>query len=332
MSEIAAANSTLAGLLAFDILERRKQELRKKISSYPRSVSILSDIGECDRQMVYSITNWKDKPLHDEELQARFDEGREQERKLNRDLIDMGYDVIAQQEVCEVKNRSGDVIARGKIDGKIVYQKVKIPYECKSLNVNVFDSLETVEDFYKKPWLRKYIRQIQMYLYGNNCEEGLLICTDCLGHIKLFVITLDYGEAEAILQRLERVHAAIGNKVLPERIDYREDVCGYCSFAHICLPDVIRQESAIITDEEFIERLNRRESLAQARSEYENLDRSIKNDIKERVTSKALAGEFVIQISKPIEVAEKVVAAYSFQKVSIKKITDITIGRIKSDQ
>ena len=183
--------TTLASALVLDIQERRNRELARKITAYPRHTSILSDIGECDRQMVYSVTNWKDKPLHGVELQARFEEGKEQERKINRDLIYLGYDIAAQQELVEIKDRTGATIARGRIDGKIIYHKMKIPYEVKSMNPMVFENIDTTEDFQKKPYLRKYIRQIQMYLHGNGIEEGLLICTDCLGHWKMFVVTWD---------------------------------------------------------------------------------------------------------------------------------------------
>ena len=186
----AVKTQTLASVLAFDIQEKRKQSLRKKISAYPRATSILSDIGECDRQMVYSITNWKDKPLHDEELQARFNAGNLQEREMYSELQSLGFDLQAGQEVVEIKNRAGETIARGKIDGKIRYQNIKVPFEIKSMNPMVYDNVDDIEDFKKKPYLRKYLRQIQMYLFGNNCEEGLLFCTDCLGHWKIFVITL----------------------------------------------------------------------------------------------------------------------------------------------
>lgn len=320
--QTAAANQTLAGLLAFDIMERRKQELRKKISIYPRTVSILSDIGECDRQMTYHITNWKDRPLHDEDLQARFDAGKLQESELMRELEGLRYDVQAGQEVVEIKNRAGETIARGKIDGKIMYQKVKIPFEIKSMNPMVFDNIDTIEDFHKKPYLRKYLRQIQMYLFGNNVEDGLLLCTDCLGHWKVFVVTLDYGEAEQILQRLERVHEAVKIQLLPARIEYREEICGRCAFAHICLPDILRKESEIITDEELIQRLERRETLADNKSEYERIDKSIKADIKKRVTKQAIAGDFFIKIATS-EIKERITPAGMMTRISIERMGDI---------
>jgi CRISPR/Cas system-associated exonuclease Cas4 (RecB family) len=314
---------SLAETLAFDIQERRKAALKKKITQYPKQTSYLSDVGECDRQMAYSILNWQDRPLHDEDLQALFDAGKEQENVLVRELMALGYEFMSGQEVIEIKNRAGEVIARGRIDGKIRWHGVKIPVEIKAMNAFTFDDLDSIEDFHKKPHLRKYLRQLRMYCHGNNEPEGLLLCTDFRGHWKIFVVQWDAAECEQILQRLERVHEAVKAKTLPARIDYRDEICGKCSFAHICLPDILRKESEIITDDEFIQRLEQRAAVTEAKSLYERLDKSIKADIKKRVTKQAIAGDFFIKISDPVSVAERTTKAYSFQKVSIERMGEI---------
>ena len=321
MIELTAAQTTLAAALALDITERRRQELRKKITPYPRTVSILSDIGECDRQMVYSITHWQERPLHDEDLQARFDAGKLQESELIRELEGLRYDIRAGQEVVEIKNRAGETIARGRIDGKIRYQGILIPFEVKSMNPMVFNSVEFITDFERKPWLRKYLRQLQSYLYGNNAEGGLLICTDCLGHWKLFVVTLDFGFAEQILGRLERVHEAVKENKLPDRIDYREEICGKCPFAQICLADIIRTEAEVLTSEDLITRLESREHLKEAKSTYEELDKGIKDEIKKAGISKGIAGNFLISV-KTSETKERVIPAGIMTRVDISRLMD----------
>jgi hypothetical protein len=333
MENSPTVQTTLAGALAFEIQKRREQALAKKINAYPRSMSILSDISECERQMVYAVTNWKDRPLQDVELQALFDEGKYQEQRMNRELIDLGFEIIAQQEVVEIKNRKGEVIARGRIDGKIVYQKFKIPYEAKMMNQYIFDSLESIDDFQKKPHLRKYVRQLMMYLFGSTSlkdpeYEGLFLCTDGRGHWKQFVLSLDYGEAEQTLQRLERVDTALKAGILPERIEYRDEICGYCPFVHICLPDILRKEAAVIIDEELIGRLERRDILKPSVSEYDKLDKSIKADLKARIEKSAIAGDFVIKITKR-EYAERVTPPGTMTIVDIKRMGDITNPKVK---
>lgn len=324
--QAAVANQTLASTLAFEIVERRRKALHGKNAPYPRSVSILSDIGECDRQMVYSITNWQDKPPFDDDLLWRFEAGKDQEVLLLRDLMGLGYEVIGGQEVIEIKNRAGETIGRGKIDGKIDYHRIKIPFEVKSMNPMVFDNIDTIEDFQKKPYLRKYIRQITMYLYGNNVEEGLLLCTDCLGHWKIFVVTLDYGLAEQILQRLERVHEHIKTKTQPDRIEFRDEICGKCAFYQICLPDMIRTEMQVLNDEDFLMNLSVRESTKEARAAYESSDKKAKDFIKKYGITKGIAGDFVITM-KTIATKERApVPAGTMTRIEISKLESISKG------
>lgn len=324
--QTAVQTQTLASALAFEIQERRRAGLRGKNTPYPRSVSILSDIGECDRQMVYSITNWQDKPAFDDDLLYRFEAGKDQELLLVRDLVGLGYEVIGAQEVIEIKNRNGDTVGRGKIDGKIEYHRIKIPFEIKSMNPMVFDHIDTIEDFEKKPYLRKYIRQLTMYLYGNNIEEGLLICTDCLGHWKFFVVTLDYGLAEQILQRLERVHEHIKAKTQPDRIEFRDEICGKCAFYQICLPDMIRTEMEVLNDEDFLMNLEVREQTKESRAAYESADKKAKDFIKKYGITKGIAGDFVIT-SKTIATKERApVPAGTMTRIEISRLESISKG------
>ena len=316
--------TTLGNVLALDIQERRKQALEGKISRYARTVSILSDISECERQMEYQITNWQDKPLHDTDLQARFNAGNDQERLLIQELLSMGYEFKAGQEVVEIKNRAGEVIGRGKIDGKIRYHGVDFATEFKSMNDNVFKQVNTIDDFRKKPYLRKYLRQLQSYCYGNNCEEGLLICTNCLGAIKIFVVTLDYGEAEAILQRLERVHDHLKAKTLSERIEYSDEECGRCPFAMVCLPDIVRAESEVVTDPEWLEKVQEHERLKPLSRKYDDLHDEIKRRFEK--VKKAIAGDYVIfgrQQTKP----EHTVKESTFWVSTIKPLADVGIKK-----
>lgn len=306
MSEPLAvsATTTLASVLAVDITTRREQALRDRTSSYPRTNSILSDIGECDRQMVYAVTNWQDKKEISPELKARFEIGNVQEREVVNELRQMGYDLILQQEPVEIKNNKGEVIGRGKVDGHFKYHGIKIPVEIKSMHPQVFDNIDSLDDFKKKPYLRKYLRQMAMYLYGNNVEEGLFLLTNCLGLWKVFVVTLDFGEGEQILQRLERVHAHLKAKTLPDRIEYRDEICGKCDFAHICLPDVMRKELNVLNDEDLLANLQLREATRDAYSEYSRVDKKVKDFLKKHNVEKGVAGDFIIT-SRIIETKER---------------------------
>lgn len=320
-TQALAPQVSIADALAFDIMERRKAELVKGAQSYPRSQPILSDIGDCDRQIAYGVTNWKDREAPDVELLARFEAGNVQEREITTRLINMGYKVTLQQQPVEVKGRDGQLLARGKVDGFITFNGIKIPFEIKSMNPNVYNNVEIYEDFQKKPWLRKYPRQLQMYLLGNNCEWGLFILTDCLGHWKIIPVALSYEEGEAILQRLERVHAHLKAGTYPDRIDYRADICGQCAFAMICLPDVMRSQAIVLTDADTLTMLDERERLKPLHSQYEEVDKALKGKIKASGVTKAIAGDWILS-TKVVHKNAYSVEAQDQINVSIQKLKE----------
>lgn len=325
--EQAIKTQTLASVLATEIILKRNRALQDRIDQRensnppPRSYSYLSGIEECDRMMAYNITHPQAKAKIDTDLKARFEVGEMQESQITIELRQLGYDVILQQDTIVINGRDGETIGRGKIDGIIKYQKINVCFEVKSMHPMVFDNIDDLSDFLKKPYLRKYLRQLQMYLFGKNMEEGLLMCTDCLGHWKIFVVTLDYGESEAIIQRLERVHAAVKNKVLPERIEYRDEMCGRCAFAHICLPDVLRKELNVLTDPDLLNHLTEREMAKEAKSLYESADGWVKKFLKKYNVEKAIVGDFAIigklmPAKKPSEKEPQPYMQYSIKKVS----------------
>lgn len=254
------------------LMEARQNSLRSHIKPYPRNQFIASDISECDRYMVYSVLNWQDRIPQNEWLQALFESGREEERKVIRDLLQEGFEVVEGQALFDIKHK-GKVICRGSIDCKIKYKGRKFPAEIKSMDGNIFRGIKTIDDFQKRPYLRKYLRQIQMYLYGHNEEEGLFILTDCRGHYIYIPVYLDYGECERILKyKLEKNWEHIENKTYPDKLLYDSKYCEKCPFAHICLPDRENQASEFIDDPELESILERREELLPYVDEFADLD------------------------------------------------------------
>jgi hypothetical protein len=279
-----------------DIKAKRRDRLESKINRWKRNNPILSDISDCDRQMVYGVLNWEDKPLHDAELQARFDEGNEQERKVIRELQELGYDVILSQQPVIVKGKDGITLATGKIDGFIKFRGRRFPMEVKSMNPHVYDGVDSIEDFDKKPWLRKYIRQLMMYMFGNNEEQGFFICTNCLGGWKLLPMFLDYGVCEQILQRLERDYVHVQAKTYPDRIPYSRELCGKCAFAHICLPDIINSGIEMVDMPDLESKLRRMEELEPNADEFLTLDKETKD------VARGVGHDFIIGSSYKAEI------------------------------
>lgn len=306
----AAKKITLGEAVAALILNTREKALNEKITQYARKNPVLSDISECDRQIVYGVTHWKDRPLHDTSLQARFNAGNLQESVISQELQSLGFKFILQQMPIEIEGKvNGKVVklASGKLDGFIEFERIKIPVEIKSMDPNIFRRINSIGDLQTKPYLRKYIRQLQMYLHGNGLEDGLFILTDCLGHWKIIPVQWDAGECEAILQRLERVYpfwASIPGGViqvdsigeardgLPKRIEYDEEICGRCPFAAICLPDVIRAEAEIVTDDGLISEIAEHERLKPLAKAYDDIHDELKKRFEK--VKKAVAGDYIV--------------------------------------
>lgn len=267
----------LTNKLIDEIKEKRKAYLLSKIERHPASNFRASNIGECDRQMVYSVLDWDKAELHDEGLQAIFERGNDEERLVTKELLNLGFNFIHQQTPIEIKNRKGELICRGSIDGKIPYQGIAVPTEIKSMNMNSFNQIRSLEDFQKRPLLRKYIRQMMLYLFGNNAEAGIFILSDLQGHYKIFPIILDLGECEYILQRLERNWESVKKKEYPDRIDYNEKICGRCAYSHLCLNDVENKGANFIDNKVLEEKLDRREELKEILEEYDAIDEEVKH-------------------------------------------------------
>ena len=260
------------------MIEKRRETLSKKITRYPRTHFIASDIHDCDRYMVHSVLDWEKRALHDEGLQALFDAGNKEEDNVKRRLADDGWQMIEQQTPFEVKNRAGEMICRGKIDGKILYNRQGIPCEIKSMDGNIFRGINSLDDFHKKPHLRKYLRQIQLYMYGNNAEAGLFILSD-FRREKYLPVALDLGECELILKRLETNWEHVKSKTYPERSGNTE-LCARCPFITVCLPPLKNEGAKMVDTPELKEALDRREELAEAAGEYDDLDKRLKEEFR----------------------------------------------------
>lgn len=262
------------GLIAH-MIERRNSFLHSEISRYPKSAFTCSDIHECDRYMIHSLLDWDKKELHDEGLQAIFDAGKREEENVKQRLgYELGIEFIEQQSPFEIKNNQGEVIARGRIDGKILWQGKAIPVEIKSMNENSFNMINSLDDFKKKPLYRKYLRQMQLYLYGNNQQYGLFILSNFRTE-KIILVELDYGECEYILSRLERLWEMKKRGEYPEGT-YKPELCDRCPFASLCMADVSNKPADLINNEELEEKLNRREELSAAAKEYADIDAEVK--------------------------------------------------------
>lgn len=271
-----------------EIEDKRFIRIDRQRSRGIQTIPWASNIGECDRQIYYNITlQPEQKWMPSIELQARFIAGNAIEEIIFDELVKEGFKPERVKDTFQINDRDGTPLCRGKTDFWIPYDGNNVIAEVKSLNINVYDGINSVADFSKYLWAKKYPRQLMVYLYHKGEPYGLFIITDGLGHRKHFVLSLDdsevMDEAEMILKRLRHVVDSVNVKTPPE---YATDpnVCRNCFYygSH-CNPPLLSKESdmmQIITDEGYVENVNRYLEIQELHKEANRLEKAIKDPVK----------------------------------------------------
>ena len=225
-----------------DIVAAVHKNVQSRIKRIPCKSNRASSVGYyvpmlegCLRRGVLERTHWQEKELPDIRLQMIFDEGNREERTVLRMLDDAGVTVIEQQSVGEWEKYN----ITYHLDGVVVDDDgTAVPIEIKSMAPHIFDAVNCLEDFHKKPWTRSYLAQIQLYLLGKNVERGLFILKNkSTGAIKVIEVKLDYELAEACVKVCEIINANIAAGTLPDRIKDVEK-CRMCSMKTTCAPGI----------------------------------------------------------------------------------------------
>lgn len=291
----------IAERLAMEIPQKRVQMLSTDGGRWPRKNFIASDLPECDRQLVHSVLDWDKRPLPSPELLEVFDAGKEEEARIIRTLSKMGFEIVGQQNPIQIKHpKTGEVMVSGKIDCKILDNRFGIPVEIKSMDRFIFQGINSYDDFEKKPHLRKYIKQMQLYLYGNNIEAGLFVISD-FRHIKVIVVYLDFARTEQILNQLERSWPHVKNKTYPAPMEYRAEICDRCPFDFLCPQMTCNKGAQFINNEEIENNVARLMELAPLVKEHKAIDTLIKDPLrKNQVTEVIIGSKYQIKGQKQI--------------------------------
>jgi len=288
-----------------DIFESRKKEIARNIRPQnKRPYLYLSDIHFCNRHNYYSMVEGdKRRPINDY-VQLLFESGNIWERETIRELMLLGFDVMAGQQSVEVKyggklvDERGKIIGKGRIDGKIKYKKQIIPFEIKSLGENVYRKIESVEDLFKYEFTEKYVRQFLMYLYGDAIEAGIFIINDRSGHWKIMVIYLgnflDY--CEKVLRNMEAAWEAKIAEKEPDRIPYNHRLCGNCQFNAVCVPETIIEGGETLEDPELEAKISRHEEIHELKKEYDDIHDDLKALFKAK--PQTTIGKFIVTPKK----------------------------------
>lgn len=311
-----------------DITKKRKKQLQQSNKRIIPRNFYASNIPDCTRQMVHSILDWDKKDTPDDGLLSLFEAGKKEESNIIKMLLDLGYEVINQQNPITIQNRNGEIICSGRIDGKIVYKGLAIPYEIKSMNDYSFQQLNSIEDFEKSPLHRKYIKQLQLYLYGNEIEVGMFIISN-FRQIKLIPVYLDYGLCEQIIQQLERAWDFVQKKQYPDPIVYNPKICDWCPWEFLCTKSTINKPAEFIQNKELEELLNRRAELEPIAKQYKEIDEQIKAPFKKNGVLNAVVGtKWEIVGKKQQRTSYNTAMLSDEEKDKIKEIKEMVVYKI----
>jgi CRISPR/Cas system-associated exonuclease Cas4 (RecB family) len=313
-----------------DLVTRLDEATAKRIKIYPHPNNRASEAGHpCERFLVASRIKGNMKALHGVGLQRIFDEGRVHEAALLRELEDAGFEIKEQERPFEWAEFS----LAGRIDGQIKTEDGLVPLELKSCSPNSFMAVKKMSalDFLraKQSWLRKYPGQMLCYLMMSEKQEGIMLFknkTSGEKHQVNFVLddeALDY--TESILQKLTRVNAHVKAGTLPDVV--KSDDCKGCPFCStLCFPG---QEYgpgfSVMSDADLEEKLERREELAEAAGEYEDLDKEIKDSVKGK---NLVVGHFIIESKESERRSVKIPDELKKQFEVVTKYWRVTIERV----
>ena len=302
---------------ANDINKALRESLEKQIKVYPCNNLRASNLGHpCERYLYLLLRHWDEQKPHDVGLQSIFNLGNSIEEYTIENIKRAGFEVITPTV------RSWKIekpLITGREDIRIKDENGELlPVEIKGISPFEFDKLNTVEDFLrsKRPYIRGYPAQLQTYMYYFAKEKGFFALTNKLtGETKFIEMPFDYEYAESLLQKAERIYKALDEEAPP---DACEDisVCEDCSLAHIC-GECRRVPADIDLDEELDALIDRKNELAAAKKEYEQIDKEIKARIGER--DKVITGQYLITRSSFVKKAFTVPESVQY-RVTIKRL------------
>ena len=302
---------------ANDINKALRESLEKQIKVYPCNNLRASNLGHpCERYLYLLLRHWDEQKPHDVGLQSIFNLGNSIEEYTIENIKRAGFEVITPTV------RSWKIekpLITGREDIRIKDENGELlPVEIKGISPFEFDKLNTVEDFMKskRSYIRGYPAQLQTYMYYFAKEKGFFALTNKLtGETKFIEMPFDYEYAESLLQKAERIYKALETEQPPEACD-DISVCESCSLAHVC-GECRRIPTDIDLDEELDALIDRKNELAAAKKEYEQVDKEIKARVGER--DKVITGQYLITRSSFVKKAFTVPESVQY-RVTIKRL------------
>lgn len=269
------------------------ESLNEQIKVYPCHNLRASNLGHpCERYLYLLIKHWDEQKPHDAGLQSIFNLGNCIEDFTIENIKRAGFEVVTPTQY-SFKIEKPYISGREDVRIKDPETGELIPVEIKGLSPVEWSKLNSVEDFFnsKRAYVRGYPAQLQVYMYYFAKEYAFFALTNKLtGETKFIKMPFDYEYAESLLQKAERIYAALDKDEPPEPCD-DVSVCEGCSLAHVC-GECRRVPAEFELDDELDELIARKNELAAAKREYEDCDKQIKARVGER--EKVITGKYLI--------------------------------------
>lgn len=296
-----------------------EEKAKSKIQVYPVKNLSASRLGHpCERYLYLLLTQWEELKPHDVGLQHIFDLGNSIEDYAIERLKEAGFEIITPTERSWKIDVKGGFIS-GREDIRIKDENGELlPCEIKGLSPFDFGKLNTIEDFFKskKAHIQGYPAQLFIYMYKFEKTKGFFIIVNKLtGEIKPIEANMDYEFGEECLSKAERIYEAVAKKEMPESPE-NMDCCENCPLSHIC-GQMIRTEASLDLDGELEELINKKNELKKYCSEYDEVDKAIKEKVGDR--DNILTGTYQIT-RKVTHYNEYVVPAKDVARLSIKRL------------
>lgn len=305
-------------MLAEQINAALSEKLKEKCVIYPQNNLRCSSVGHpCNRYVYLCITNYADRKPPDETLQSIFAVGNALEALVIEKVKEAGYEVITPT-YRSFRIEPQGITGRDDLRIKDPETGDLIPVEVKSISPFEFDKLNSFEDFanHKKPYVRAYAAQIQLYMLHFGKEYGFFALINKLtGQIKFIRCEFDYDYCEKILSKADYINECLTAKEPPEACD-EIGLCENCDLAHIC-GTCKRTPVDVELDDELDKLINRKTELSKAVNEYYAVDKEIKEKVGER--EKVLTGGYIIE-RKPVTKEAYTVPASTYYRLNIKRL------------
>lgn len=303
------------------IVEKVLETKRSRIRSWPVHTNRASELGhECLRYLVLQRTRSAEKALHGVDLELIFELGNLFEKKVLSDLAEAGITVIEQQRFFEWKEYQ----LTGHCDGKVLFEGKAYPLETKSSSPYIFDTIKDIGSLKNSRflYLRKYVTQLNLYCLMSEADKGVFVFANkSTGQLKEIWMDVDRELGKRDLAKATLVNRHVAEGTLPELPPETDSICPGCAYEHVCAPSR-RGEGVIIENNQALEELlDRRESLASSWKEYEDVDRQLKQALREK--DKVFIGDYYIT-GRWQERKESVVKASRFWVAKLAKMLRFT--------